>query len=352
MNKLLTLIFALVMLLPLSAEKAVYNDINYTIDPITLTAEVADNTIVGWQAKEDVKLIIPYQITVGQKTFTVTGIADNAFKGCKYLAEVVLPNTLTYLSRNAFEGTGIWLNKDNWNEGVLFIDSCLIATDKTIAPKYIVPTSTRLIAAGAFEGNKSLTRVELPATLKRIDNDLFRNCKNLTKVIIPASVEWIGQDAFLNTGIWLNEKKWRRGALYIDGCLIAVNDQAPDKFIFKDKIPTRLIAAGAFRNAKNVKTVSIPEGIAAIPVACFYQCPSLTEVQLPGSVKRVERFAFANCDKLRDATLPDGLEYLGNAAFSQCRSLKSQHLSDKLMGIPTACFYLCSSLNTSLSLNN
>ena len=70
MNKLLTLIFALVMLLPLSAEKAVYNDINYTIDPITLTAEVADNTIVGWQAKEDVKLIIPYQITVSAETLS------------------------------------------------------------------------------------------------------------------------------------------------------------------------------------------------------------------------------------------------------------------------------------------
>lgn len=322
------------------AKQAVYNGLNYSIDAIARTAEVAEYNTIGGQ------LLIPDEITVGQETYRVTGIAENAFKGCKNLTAVTFPEGLEYLSRNAFEGTGIWLNKENWQNGVLFIDSCLIATDKTINPKYVVPESTRLIAAGAFQGNKTLTRIELPTTLTRIDNDLFRDCKNLSKVVIPASVTWIGQDVFVGSGIWLNEKKWKKGALYIDGCLIAVNKAAPAKFVFKDKVPTRLLAAGAFSNAKQLKSITLPEGIHTIPVTCFYKCATLTEVVIPESVTSVERMAFAECEQLAVATLPQHLETLGIGAFYMCRNLKQQTLSDQLKGIPTACFLRCSSFNS------
>ena len=113
MKKYLSLLLTLLCLAPTYADEAIYNDLYYSIDLIARTAEVAENPRVGANTKEGFTLAIPAEITVGQKTYRVIGIADNAFKGCKNLTEVVLPNTLEYLSRNAFEGTGIWLNKEN-----------------------------------------------------------------------------------------------------------------------------------------------------------------------------------------------------------------------------------------------
>ncbi len=47
-----------------------------------------------------------------------------------------------------------------------------------------------------FYGNKSLTFVKLPLTLKTIGNRAFSNCSNLTSITIPDSVTSIGDRAF------------------------------------------------------------------------------------------------------------------------------------------------------------
>ena len=338
MRRYLSLILVLCLAVFAQAENVVYQEVNYTVDPDLLTAEV----VVTPQASGE--LYIPEEITVGQETYRVTSIGDKAFKGCKNLTAIVLPKTLERVYRSAFDGTGIMLDKTNWTDGALYIDSCLIATDKTIKAKFIIPEGTRLIAAGAFQGNKTLTRVEFPTTVRRIDHETFRDCKNLTRAIIPQTITEIGEDAFTNSGIWNNEKKWKKGGLYIDGCLIAVNNNVPAKFVFKNKIPTRLIAAGAFANSKKIKSVVIPATVSAIPNAAFYKCENLTDVTIPASVKHVGNFAFYGCKLLREATLPTAVETLGMGAFYGCENLRKQVLSDKLTIIPQGCFYLCRSI--------
>ena len=185
----------LVAVLVANAQDALYQDVHYTINENRLTAEVTLNP------KASGELFIPETIVAGQNRYTVTAVGENAFKGCKNLTAVVLPKTIERVYRSAFEGTGIYLNKLNWVDGCLWIDSILIATDKTIKPRFVVPESARLIAAGAFKGNKTLQRIELPQTITRIDHETFRDCKNLQKIIIPLSVTSIGEEAFTGSGI-------------------------------------------------------------------------------------------------------------------------------------------------------
>ena len=261
------------------AGDAMYQEVLYTLDDNTLTAEVALNPKVSGE------ILIPEQIQAGQHTYRVIAIGDKAFKGCKNLTGIVLPKTIERVYRSAFDGTGIMLNKANWSNGCLWIDNILIATDKTIKPRFVVPEGTRLIAAGAFQGNKAVERVELPASITRIDHETFRDCKNLQKIIIPATVTSIGEDAFTGSGIYQNEQKWKKGALIIDDCVVATNNDLPAKYIFKNKLPIRLIAERAFAMRKGLQSVVIPESVTAIPSAAFYQCENLTEVILPATVR-------------------------------------------------------------------
>ena len=309
------------------AEDAQYQDVHYTVDDNRLTAEVTLNP------KASGELLIPETIVVGQNTYTVIAIGDKAFKGCKNLTAIVLPKTIERVYRSAFDGTGIMLKKENWKDGCLWIDSILIATDKTIKPRFVVPEGTRLIAAGAFQGNKAIQRVELPSCISRIDHETFRDCKNLQKVVIPKTITSIGEDAFLGCGIYQNEKKWKKGALILDDCLVATNNDLPSKYIFKNKIPIRLIAERAFANRKNLRTVVIPETVTAVPTACFYQCENLIDVTIPATVRTVGNFAFYNCGLLKNALLPRELEHLGAGAFYGCINLKPLLMKDRIRAV-------------------
>ena len=119
-----------------NAQNAQYQDIHYTVDDNHMTAEVTLNP------KASGEIFLPETIQLGQNKYTVVAIGDKAFKGCKNLTAIVLPKTLERVYRSAFEGTGIMTNKANWVEGCLWIDSVLIATDKTIKPRFVVPEGT------------------------------------------------------------------------------------------------------------------------------------------------------------------------------------------------------------------
>ena len=281
---------------------------------------------------------------MGQNTYTVIAIGDKAFKGCKSLTTIVLPPSIERVYRSAFDGTGIMLKKENWVDGCLWIDSILIATDKNIKPRFVVPEGTRLIAAGAFQGNKTIQRVELPTCIARIDHETFRDCKNLQKVVIPKTITSIGEDAFTGSGIYANEKKWKKGALILEDCLIATNNDLPAKYIFKNKIPIRLIAERAFAGQKNLKSVTIPSTVTAIPTAAFYNCENLTDVIIPNTVTSVGNFAFYNCPLLKNALLSTNVEQIGAGAFYGCINLKEQVLSDKIEILERATFFTCRAL--------
>ena len=84
-----------------AANNAQYQDVNYSLDEFTLTAEVIATP------KASGELFLPEQIIVGQHTYTVIAIGDKAFRGCKTLTAIVLPPTLQRVYRSAFDGTGV-----------------------------------------------------------------------------------------------------------------------------------------------------------------------------------------------------------------------------------------------------
>ena len=94
----------------------------------------------------------------------IRGIGDEAFMGCKNLGDVVLPSTLRSIGRRAFSGSGL----------------------KTIN----IPEGITEIKPETFEGCWRLRNVPLPSTLESIGFDAFDGCR-FDRIIIPASIKKI-----------------------------------------------------------------------------------------------------------------------------------------------------------------
>ena len=94
---------------------------------------------------------IPETVTYGSNTYSVTSIGGGAFRGCKGLTSVTIPNSVTSIGSYAFNG-------------------CTGLTSVTI------PNSVTSIGYGAFEGCSGLTSVEIPNSVTLIGSEAFYGC--------------------------------------------------------------------------------------------------------------------------------------------------------------------------------
>lgn len=322
-----------------TAPQAFYDGLIYLLDEEELTATVD----VSKGVEGDIT--IPASIYVGDEEYMVVGIGDKAFRGQKKLTGVSLPRTLRTVYRSAFDGTGLMNDTANWTEqGELFVDSVLIAADRDVLrSKYAVPEGTWLIAVGAFQRCNDLKNIQLPRTLHRISDYTFLGCKALNKIRIHGAIEEIGKGAFRGTAIYENEKKWKKGALYIDTCLIEVNDELAANYQIRPDC--RLIANGAFAGAKNLKSVTIPAHIRRIGAETFRGCGALKSITLPDSLRSIGFAAFWECASLKELPLPATVDSLGRSAFSRCNSLQQMRLPEGIRNLPDGAFYECVALS-------
>ena len=147
----------------------------------------------------------------------VTRIGNSAFFGCRKLTDVVIPNSVTDIGNSAFFDCGlihvnipasvtnieksafaycqsltsITVDKNNVNykdidgnlyskDGKTFIQ---YAAGKT-ETEFLVPSGVTVVGFSAFDGCKSLTKVETPESVEYIDDYAFSLCESLTDVSI------------------------------------------------------------------------------------------------------------------------------------------------------------------------
>ena len=83
------------------------------------------------------------------------------------------------------------------------------------------------------------------------------------------------------------------------------------------------VSKEAFKNNRNLKSVTIGKNVEIIEESAFYGCSSLTKVVFRShEIERIGDNAFANCYTLTSVTIPDGVEKIGKNAFAGCRKLK------------------------------
>ena len=129
----------------------------------------------------------------------VTSVGDYAFYVSTSIAKVTIPNGVTNIGDNAFNGSslaGVTLGNNVTTIGSYSFGFCYGLTN------VILPDSVTCIkdgagwVGGAFGFCESLTNVTFGKGLTNIGVYAFVECHSLTKVVIPKSVAQIGSYAF------------------------------------------------------------------------------------------------------------------------------------------------------------
>ena len=75
-----------------------------------------------------------------------------------------------------------------------------------------------------------------------------------------------------------------------------------------------------------ITSVHIPGTVSCVPAEAFKGCKNLKKVTLGEGVERIDSFAFEGCTGLAELILPDSLAYVGDWAFYGCGSLDLEKL--------------------------
>lgn len=222
----------------------------------------------------------------------VIGLDSFLFRNNTEITSISLPDTLTEIGSNAFEG-------------------CSALETVT------VPDNVTRIQGNAFYDCSSLISVKLPSSLKEIEDSTFTGCVSLNEIDIPDSVTFVFKNAFDNTGIFNKESNWENGVLYIDDFLYAVKNTISEKYTVK--AGTRHITNNAFSNHNELTEIVLPESLESIGTYAFYDCKNLKKVTLPSSLKKIDSYAFYGCSSLEAITFPSSLKEIGNSAFHETK---------------------------------
>ena len=106
------------------------------------------------------------------------------------------------------------------------------------------------------------------------------------------------------------------------------------------------ISNNAFKNNKNIQSVSLPESVETIGESAFENCGKLTEVVFPSGLESISIKAFQGCTGLTEVMLPNGLKKIDSYAFSGCTALPTVEIPDSVTAIGYRVFYNCTGITT------
>ena len=261
----------------------------------------------------------------------VTHIGWEAFRYCKELTSVTIPEGVTHIDGHTFDQCyglkSVTLPSSLKGIGWAAFGGC--AELKSI----VIPEGVTSIRADTFNGCLSLKNVVIPNSMTHIGERAFLGCHELTSVTIPEKVAAIGEGAF-GCGSKLKQIDLAAGNqsfALVDGVLykkdLSVLLACPGAKT-SVTIPEGVtkIGAFAFRNCSGLKSVTIPEGVTKIEWVAFVYCKGLTSVTIPKSVKAFGPEAFKECVELASVTMLGECPKAQNDIFRKCGKLKAIHV--------------------------
>ncbi len=313
-------------------------------------------------------VVIPKYDTCGNP---VIRIGERAFKNCKEMTSVSIPNSVVYIDALAFEGcdgltsvaipdsvihighnafytcanlADIFIPQRVISIGVNPFSNCIKLRSITVDEgntKYhstnncLIETSTNTLLIGCKAS-------VLPHGITKIGNNAFNCCTNLTSITIPNSVTSIGKSAFTGcvnlTSITIPNSVTSIGVAAFANCTALTNITIPNSV-------TRINDC-AFSECTNLTNITIPNSVTSIGKFAFYRCRSLISITIPNSVTNIESEVFAECSALTSITIPNRVTHIGYRTFANCTSLTSITIPNSVTHIGLLALLDCNNLTS------
>jgi len=331
------------------------------LESITIPAGV---TTLGDSAFNGCSLLKTVSMSEGLES-----IGRWAFENCTKLESVKLPDTVNHIGAEAFSGCVklsdinypmAWDSVTTWNGGQIF-RGCTGLTSITI------PEGVTVIPAYAFDGSDCLQSVRLPSTLKTIKYNAFARCTALESITIPAGVTTLEDSAFngcsLLKTVSMSEGLTSIGRWAFENCTKLETVKLPDTVnhigaeAFSDcemltdinyplswKSVSTWNGGQIFKGCSALTSITVPEGVTAIPAHAFDGADHLRTIHLPSTLETMGNNAFARCTNLRYASLPEGMQYVGDSCFRDCNRLRLLYLPDTITDYGSDVFAGCNVL--------
>lgn len=179
---------------------------------------------------------------------------------------------------------------------------CDDTVTEAIVPSYVEGRAITSIGQNAFRYNKNLTRVVLPEGIDYVSSHAFQDCYSLTSVELPSTLKRLEERTFEGSGLTNLHLKYVEyiGTSCFEGCRKL-------KSVSFDSI--EMISSEAFDECYELSSVTFPETLTYIYGRAFRQA-ALRSVVLPKSISYIGEDAFGmNLDLTRVTVLNPGCRY-------------------------------------------
>ncbi len=288
----------------------------------------------------------------------VTSISDGAFMSCYNLTDINIPNSINKIGANAFMNTQLYNDDSNWNNGALYIDNCLIATNSEAIGDYAITEGTRIIADGIFSYNYEyrdyLTGISIPASVTHIGDEAFAYCENLSVINVAAATPPVITDQTFyristnlqitvpagSESLYLADPNWKR---LFDIASGVVEGVCGDHLTWVLNLADSTLTISGYGDMydydvwndetyfpmpweefiyDNIKNIILPDGITSIGDFAFLNDSyNMTSIHLPEGIRRIGKYAFAGNYGLTSISIPASVELIDTAAFYYCTEL-------------------------------
>ena len=313
---------------------------------------------------------------------SVTKIGEGAFANLDGLKTIIIPGTVKEISTNAFAYNST-LETVIMQEGVEKIDGWAFA-NCTSLKNVSMPNSLKEVGELCYFGCKSLENIEFPDKITILPLWILADCYNLKSVKIPSKLETIYEYAFSNTSIStidIPNTVTRIENSVFNSCSklenIELNNNENYKyengFLVSNTENSILFISDKYLKSTNI--LEIPEGIKAFNTSVWYY-NNLTKIVIPSTLTSLgERIFPKSINEVRVASgnttfvsengilydkvnkrlnmcyskeanikIQEGIELIGDTAFKQAENAVTITLPDSATMIIGQTFDGCEKL--------
>lgn len=288
---------------------------------------------------EETSYYVPEKITFAGVEYVVTKIEERAFfKDFAHiipLQKIYLPSSIVEIGESAFEGCYDLQTVVIPSESVLSIINKKAFKSCKSLKNLRLPDTVKYIGGEGFSGCESLEEIYLGKSLREIGYSCFYGCVKLKKIQLLDNVEHIQGNAFQECTS-LYEVVMKNSVTSISMCAFK-GCSALQKVTLSNALES--INEELFSGCTALKEIKIPDNIRQISMRAFSGCVNLENVIMPfsGDVKSLGYLAFENCSKLQSFIIPPSCIVSKGGSmdtFSGCSGLIKAAYPSKLGGNP------------------